>query len=212
MKRGLTIAAVTALYLVLASGTFAQTAQNPDPSKWMCRNLSESGGFVYQGETIFGSQACRPIPQASTQAQQATSPTTVASAQAQQAPASAQRAASAQAIVPAPNTVFISPMDGFETYLAAAFVKKQVPLTVVGDEAHAAYVIRGTSEEKKAGWAKMAFTGQIHSDDAASIQMIDRKTDAVVFAYAVNKKNTWHGQQTTAEACAKHLKEQMEKK
>ncbi len=58
----------------------------------------------------------------------------------------------------------------------------------------------------------MAFTGQIHSDDAASIQMIDRKTDAVVFAYAVNKKNTWHGQQTTAEACAKHLKEQMEKK
>ncbi|HUN63104.1 MAG TPA: hypothetical protein VMU53_13995 [Candidatus Sulfotelmatobacter sp.] len=118
----------------------------------------------------------------------------------------------AQVVVPAPNTVFIAPMDGFETYLSAAFVKKQVPLTVVGDEAHAAYVIRGTSEEKKAGWAKMAFTGSIHSDDAASIQMIDQKTDAVVFAYAVNKKNTWHGEQTTAEACAKHLKEQLEKK
>lgn len=39
------------------------SAQSPDPSKWMCRNISESGGYVYQGETIFGSQACRPIQQ-----------------------------------------------------------------------------------------------------------------------------------------------------
>lgn len=39
------------------------SAQSPDPSKWMCRNLADSGGFVYQGETIFGTQACRPIPQ-----------------------------------------------------------------------------------------------------------------------------------------------------
>lgn len=39
-------------------------AQGPDPSKWMCRNLAGSGNYVYQGETILGSQACRPIPQA----------------------------------------------------------------------------------------------------------------------------------------------------
>ncbi|MGA8220782.1 MAG: DUF2846 domain-containing protein [Candidatus Acidiferrales bacterium] len=58
----------------------------------MCRNLADSGGFVYQGETIFGSQACRPIPQASARAQPATSPATGASAQTQPAPASAQRA------------------------------------------------------------------------------------------------------------------------
>ena len=49
------------LALLMFSGVAA--AQNPDPSKWMCRNLSESGGFLYQGETIFGSQACRPIQQ-----------------------------------------------------------------------------------------------------------------------------------------------------
>jgi hypothetical protein len=73
-------------------------------------------------------------------------------------------------------------------------------------------VIRGTAEEKKAGWAKIAFTGQIHSDDAASVQMFDRQSGAIVFAYAVDKKNTIHGRQTTAEACAKHLKEQIEKK
>jgi hypothetical protein len=39
-------------------------AQSPDPSKWMCRNLADSGGFVYQGESVFGTQACRPIQQA----------------------------------------------------------------------------------------------------------------------------------------------------
>jgi len=47
--------------LVLSS---AASAQSSDASKWMCRNLADSGGFTYQGETIFGTQACRPIPQA----------------------------------------------------------------------------------------------------------------------------------------------------
>ena len=49
--------------LLLSTGLVA-SAQNADPSKWMCRNLTDSGGFVYDGETIFGSRACRPIPQA----------------------------------------------------------------------------------------------------------------------------------------------------
>ena len=103
-------------------------------------------------------------------------------------------------------------MDGFENYLAAALQKKNVSLVSVANESQAVYVIKGTSEEKKAGWAKIAFQGQIHSDDSASVQMFDRQTGAIVFAYAVNKKNTMHGHQTTAEACAKHLKEQIEKK
>ena len=33
------------------------------------------------------------------------------------------------------------------------------------------------------------------------------ETSEVVFAYAVNKKNSLHGRQTAAEACAKHLKD-----
>jgi hypothetical protein len=52
--------------------------------------------------------------------------------------------------------------------------------------------------------------GNIHSDNAASITMVDKKTSAIVFAYAVNKKSTMHGDQTTAEACAKHLQAQIE--
>jgi hypothetical protein len=61
------------LTLFMFSGV--ASAQNPDPSKWMCRNLSESGGFLYQGETIFGSQACRPIQQAAPAANAASSAT-----------------------------------------------------------------------------------------------------------------------------------------
>jgi hypothetical protein len=49
--------------LTLSALATATYGQNPDPSKWMCRNTSESGGFVYQGETVFGNQACRPIQQ-----------------------------------------------------------------------------------------------------------------------------------------------------
>jgi hypothetical protein len=54
---------ITAILGLLVFSGLAN-AQNPDPAKWMCRNVAESGGFVYQGESVFGSQACRPIPQA----------------------------------------------------------------------------------------------------------------------------------------------------
>lgn len=195
--------ALAFLISLAAISTFAQTGQ-PRNVQMQCRQLiNDENNFLRPNETYVNGMACHPV-----KAQAAL----VAIGKTANSTSTVESAVPAPAIVPAPNTVYITPMDGFDTYLAAAFVKKQVPLTVVGDEAHAAYVIRGTSDEKKAGWAKMAFMGDIHSDDAASIQMIDRKTDAVIFAYAVNKKNTWHGQQTTAEACAKHLKEQLEKK
>jgi len=54
---------VTAVLSLLMPSSVA-SAQSPDPSKWMCRNPADSGGFTYQGETIFGTQACRLIPQA----------------------------------------------------------------------------------------------------------------------------------------------------
>jgi len=41
---------------------------------------------------------------------------------------------------------------------------------------------------------------------------VNAKTSAVIFAYAVNKKNILHGEQRTAEACAKHLQAHIEGK
>lgn len=113
--------------------------------------------------------------------------------------------------IPAGSTVYLAPMDGFENYLAAAFEKKHVPLVIVADKTKAAFIVSGTAEHQKAGWAKTVFMGNIHSNDAASITVMNSTTTAVAFAYAVDKKNTLHGQQTAAEACAKHLKEYIEK-
>lgn len=61
----------------------------------MCRNLADSGGFVYQGETILGSQACRPIPQA---------------AAAPSAPPAANAGVTPQQSIPAATAVAETPM------------------------------------------------------------------------------------------------------
>jgi hypothetical protein len=114
--------------------------------------------------------------------------------------------------LPAGSTVYIEPMDGFENYLTAAIQKKKVQVSVVADRDAADFIIKGSAEHEKAGWAKVAFQRSIHSDDQASISVVNTKTSAIVFAYAVNKKNTLHGEQTAAEACAKHLQAHIEGK
>jgi hypothetical protein len=109
--------------------------------------------------------------------------------------------------------VFVAEMpDGFDTYLKAAFEKKKVPLVVVPTKAEAEFEIKGSSESQKAGAAKKIFMGSWHSDEQASISVANLASGEVVFAYSVNKKNSAHGKQTTAEACAKHLKEHVDKK
>ncbi len=211
--------------LVWAAPSFAQ-------SQLACRDLKDSGGFLYSGETVVNGQACRqityaPAPQAAlvNTSVPAADPRPTAAAPASVVSVPAQPVATPVA-TPAPvipsgpvsmavapgSRVYIAPMGGFETYLAAAFQKKHVQVVPVASEEQSQYVLSGTSEEKKAGWAKMAFMGSYHSDDAASVSMVDRKTGAIVFAYAVNKKNTMHGNQTTAEACAKHLQAHIEGK
>ena len=109
--------------------------------------------------------------------------------------------------------VFINSMpDDFDTYLKAALTKKKVPLSVVGSKEDADLEITGTSETQKAGAAKMIFRGSFHSDEQASISIADIKSGEIVFAYSVNKKDSAHGKQSTAEACAVHIKDELEKK
>lgn len=88
----------------------------------------------------------------------------------------------------------------------------RVAASWISSREKADFVITGASDTKKAGWAKIVFMGNLHSDEEASVAMVNNKTGTVVFAYAVNKKNTLHGQQTSAEACAKHLKSRIEGK
>lgn len=137
-------------------------------------------------------------------------PATMADPPPSPSPVTAPDTSAANLMIPTNSTVFIEPMNGFETYLAAALGKKKVPLVVINNKEKADFVITGASDTKKAGWAKIVFMGNLHSDEEASVAMVNNKTGTVVFAYAVNKKNTLHGQQTSAEACAKHLKGRIE--
>jgi uncharacterized protein YaaQ len=201
------------VFVGFAGATVAQQ-QAATPVRMECRELS-SGEALAANESLMNGLACHVV--GTKQDSAVKSAANVAPQSASHTPAASQ---SEDFSTPAPvdtriqagATVFVVPMDGFENYLTAALQKKNVPLVPVASEQQARYVLKGTSEEKKPGWAKMVMMKQIHSDDAASVQLIDRKSGAIVFAYSVNKKNTLHGQQTTAEACAKHLKEQIEKK
>lgn len=109
--------------------------------------------------------------------------------------------------------VFLNTMpDDFHNHLKAAFTKKRVPLVVVAMKEDAEFEIKGSSESQKAGAAKKIFMGSWHSDEQASISVSSLQSGEVVFAYSVNKKNSAYGKRTTAESCAKHLKEALEKK
>jgi len=107
--------------------------------------------------------------------------------------------------------IFIASMpEDFDSYIKSAIQKKQVPVEIVGSREEAEFEIRGASESQKAGAAKKIFMGSWHSDEQASINVTDLKSGEIVYAYSANKKNSAHGKQTSAEACAKHLKEVIE--
>jgi hypothetical protein len=111
------------------------------------------------------------------------------------------------------SRIYISPIEGgFDTFLAAAIIKKQVPVVVVTDRAKADYEITGIANTEKAGWAKMLFMGVDNSNDMASIKVVYLKSDEVVYGYSVRKGNSARGKQSAAEACAKHLKQKIEGK
>jgi len=112
--------------------------------------------------------------------------------------------------IPRNSKVYIAPMDGFETYLAAAFRKKEVPLTITTEPEYADFVISGTHEKKNAGWAKTIFLGDARSSASASIQVVNMRTKVVVFADSSHRGSANRGERSTAEKLAKYLKKKIE--
>jgi len=108
--------------------------------------------------------------------------------------------------IPAGSRVYIAPLNGYESFLVAAVVKKETPIVVVNSRERADYEISGVSESVQAGWAKMIFLGSQQSNEQASIVMTNLKTGVAVWGYNVNKTNSVRGKQSSSEACAKHLK------
>jgi len=131
-------------------------------------------------------------------------------------------------------TVYIEPMDGYETYLAAAIAKKQVPLIVVIDRTKADYIITSTIRQHSPsqpavvvntttnvnssgndawnqGWNQGAQRAANRGSTSASISVVDAHSSQIVFAYAVGKAGNTNQIQSAAEASAKHLREFIEK-
>lgn len=112
--------------------------------------------------------------------------------------------------IPRGAKVYIAAINGYESYLIAGIVKKEVPILVVNSRDKADYEISGVAESQQAGWAKMFFMGSQASAEQASIVMRNLTTGTVVWGYNVNKSNSYKGKQSSAEACAKHLKARIE--
>ena len=133
------------------------------------------------------------------------------------------------------SRIVIAPMGGFETYFAAAIREKGVPVTLTLDRESAQYFVVSTETEWQgfvagsSAIASVSPTGGHYAGGSAasstrglesSIMLIDAKSKDVVWAYEVHKSShgallfgtlAARGQQSLAEACAKHLKEFMEK-
>ena len=66
-------------------------------------------------------------------------------------------------------------MDGFDTYLSAAILKKKVPVVIVDNAAKADFIVVGSSHVDKAGWAKTIFVSpNPHAETSVSIKDAQR--------------------------------------
>lgn len=101
----------------------------------------------------------------------------------------------------------------FGSAIAAALVKKEVPVLVVTDQDKAQWTIKTVSSQREDSTgtkvAKLAFGfGGGFTKFEGTIQVVDRESSAVLYAYNVKKGNF----QSAAEAFAKHFKEDYLKK
>jgi hypothetical protein len=114
--------------------------------------------------------------------------------------------------IPKGAKVFVAPIgDGFDVFLKDAFGTKRVPVEVVSNRDQAEYEITGTAESQTAGAAKKIIMGNWHSKEEASITLSNLKSGEVVWAYSVHQEASTHGKRSSAESCAKHLKDAIEK-
>ena len=179
-----------------------------------CRNLGGSGNYIGADEAYVNGMACHAVASSSaSSASSAVEPTTLAQAQPYAAVPSyayASAPALADASVKAPvalgPSVYIEPMQGLDGYLSVAFERKRVPLAPVVSDAHATYVLH-------LFWGNEDAAGKNPKHDGTpTLLLIERSSGTVVFAYPLNRANTWHGEKVTAETFASQVRELVAKR
>jgi hypothetical protein len=115
-------------------------------------------------------------------------------------------------------SIYIPPTgDGFEVYLAAALVKKEVPVVVFDHEDGATYTLKAAKiETKEVGSGSklvnclFAYCAGNQDKGNTSVQLVEAGT--IKWSYSVNKGRGEKNMQSMAEAIAKHLKSEFFKK
>lgn len=111
--------------------------------------------------------------------------------------------------------IFIQPQAGFESYLAAAIIKKHVPAVVTQNQEEAQFLLTSAvqSKEESAGSkiARCLFMYCLGMDGSqtATVQLVNSGAQEVAWAYNV-RKGSANSYQSTTEAVAKHLKSFLE--
>jgi len=123
-------------------------------------------------------------------------------------------------LIPRNSKVYIAPMisedpkesqsQGFETYLAAALRKKDVPLLIVADQSQADFIIEGTADKKAAGLAKKLLLGDFRKSTSASMSVTNLRTGVVAYADSSDRSSANRGLRSSAEKLAKYLKKKIE--
>lgn len=123
-------------------------------------------------------------------------------------------------LIPRNSKVYIAPMisedatkpqaQGFESYLAAALRKKDVPLLIVADASQADFVIEGTADQKGAGWAKKLILADFRKSTSASMTVTNLRTGVVAYADSSDRSSANRGLRSSAEKLAKYLKRKIE--
>ncbi len=109
-------------------------------------------------------------------------------------------------------SVFIEPMEGFDGLLSVAFERKHVPLAAEIYESRATYVLKVTWPGEGADVVKADYKRSHRANEVPTLQLVERRTGAIVFAYTLSRSNTWRGEQATAEVVANLVKEQIAKR
>jgi len=123
-------------------------------------------------------------------------------------------------LIPRNSKVYIAPIrpedpnkpqaEGFESYLAAALRKKNVPLLIVADRSQADFIIEGTADQKGPGWAKKLILADFRKSTSASITVTNLRTGVVAYADSSDRSSANRGLRSSAEKLAKYLKKKMD--
>ena len=109
--------------------------------------------------------------------------------------------------IPPGSKIFVNSNNGFDIFILAAFRAKEVPLQVVSSSDKADYTLDSTLFHSQEVAATQQAAGTYRISEAAF--KLTSKAGDIVWAYAVTKGMMSRGQQSVAEACAKHLKDDL---